>query len=111
MTIRKYWFDMILKEIKKEEYRENKPYWTDRLYYKDGNPQYYDAIQLTNGYDADSPSILMDYLGVNLGKPRPEWCPDQDRGRTLYRIYLGDFIAFHNVPENQKPFRFRETGN
>lgn len=31
LPIKKQWFDMIRREEKKEEYRENKPYWTTRL--------------------------------------------------------------------------------
>lgn len=102
---------MILAEIKKEDYRENKAYWTQKLYWPNGNPKHYDAVQLTNGYNPDSPAILMDYHGVDLGKPNPDWCPPEDHRQTLYRIKLGEFITFHNVPEKSKPLRFRDAGN
>lgn len=31
LTLKKKWFDMILSGVKKEEYREVKAYWVDRL--------------------------------------------------------------------------------
>ncbi len=32
LTLKKKWFDMVLSGIKKEEYREVKPYWNRRLF-------------------------------------------------------------------------------
>lgn len=33
LTLTRKWFDMILRGEKKEEYREIKPYWEQRLYH------------------------------------------------------------------------------
>lgn len=92
---------MIRSGEKKEEYREKKPYWTNRLYYKDGNPIKYDAIQLTNGYDDNSPSIIVEYLGVEMGTPKPGWCPQESEREHLYKIKLGEVLFEQNIPENE----------
>ena len=67
LTLCKKWFDMIKSGIKKEEYREIKPYWETRLRKK------YDAVKFVNGYCKNSPSFLIELEGICEGVGRPEW--------------------------------------
>lgn len=67
LPIKKQWFDMILSGIKKEEYREIKPYWTTRFakYFgivsREGNiikwRQEQKEIVFKNGYGKDAPQF------------------------------------------------------
>lgn len=50
LTLKKKWFDLIKSGVKREEYREMKPYWHTRLLNKN-----YDAIRFRNGYSKDAP--------------------------------------------------------
>lgn len=99
VTIKREWFDMILSGKKKEEYREIKPYWTKRLFYPDGNPVQYSAIRFRNGYDADSPTVLVWYEGVDMGKPNPDWC--EPGWNHVYRLKLGEVISAENLRKGQ----------
>lgn len=59
LTLKKHWFDEILSGRKKVEYREIKPFWEVRLVGKK-----YDVIQFRNGYESDSPTMQVEYLGL-----------------------------------------------
>ncbi len=97
--IKRSWFDMIVygKPPKREEYREIKAYWTAKLFFSDGNRVPWDAIQLENGYDIDSPSVTLWYLGVEMKRPRPEWCEPETKNKVVYAILLGDIIYTKNL--------------
>lgn len=56
LTLKKKWFDMILSGLKKEEYREMKPYWNKRLLGKT-----YDFICFRNGYSKHAPKIIIEF--------------------------------------------------
>lgn len=58
LTVKKRWFDLIKKGIKKTEYREYKPYWIARLKDKKFN-----IIQFKNGYGKNAPTIRVEYFG------------------------------------------------
>lgn len=100
LTVTKQWYEMISSGIKKEEYREIKRYWLNRLFeplakkYKylpdfaigpslDSTkystiPVYtkarqFDAIRFTNGYGGNRPSFLIECKGVKVGTGRKEW--------------------------------------
>lgn len=68
LTLMKKWFDEIASGKKKIEYRKIKPYWTKRLFYKDGKPVKYDLILFKNGYAKDSPKMLVEFKGLRVGK-------------------------------------------
>ena len=55
LTLKKKWFDMIASGEKKEEYREVKAYWINRLWGKEFN-----AVTFKNGYGKNSPSITLE---------------------------------------------------
>lgn len=68
LPIKKFWFDMILSGVKKEEYREIKPYYISR--FKDFGERRW--ITFRNGYSRTSPSFeALCSLREDYG--RPEW--------------------------------------
>lgn len=96
LTLKKKWFDMIKAGVKKEEYREVKPYWSTRL--MNDNPiagttsmKQFDIIRFRNGYSPDSPVIDVECLDVGISStPKPEWS-DNAQG-TFYTLYLGKIL-------------------
>jgi hypothetical protein len=59
LTLKKRYFDKIAAGIKKEEYREIKPYWTKRLEGKT-----FDEILFKNGYSKNARSMRVKWLGM-----------------------------------------------
>lgn len=89
----KYWFDMILNGIKKEEYREIKPYWESRL---DG--KHFDTVKLQWGRNSNSPTIYIECKGIiKGGKGVPEWGWDKE----CYRIKLGKVLNLLNYKNDR----------
>lgn len=95
LTLKKQWFDMILSGEKKEEYREKKTYWVNRLC--SGFPSAYDAkdfdaVQFYNGaYFSDKlPNFLIEWEGMERRTGRPEWGAVE--GTEYFVIKLGEII-------------------
>jgi len=85
LTLKKKWFDMILSGAKKEEYREVKPYWNQRLHTESFN-----AIKFRNGYQKQSPWFIIELLGVQRGLGIVEWgAPERE---VVYILSLGKVI-------------------
>src|SRR5262249_11035712 len=59
LTLEREWFDQIAKGIKRNEYREYKPYWKRRL-----EGRTFDLVRFRNGYTADAPEMLVEYRGL-----------------------------------------------
>jgi len=94
LTLKKKWFDMILAGIKKEEYREIKPYWTKRLF---NIPR---AILFTNGYGKKVPSILIECKGLYRSLGIIEWgAPEKI---AVYILKLGEIIETKNIKGSAK---------
>lgn len=96
LTVSKQWFDMIVAGEKKEEYREIKPYWLNRIT-KDADGDYsyvhttdgkiidltlgsnfrsrYTHVLFINGYRKDSPRIEKEIVSITIGKPKKGLCP------------------------------------
>lgn len=82
LPIKKKWFDMIKSGEKKEEYREIKKYYFNRLpkyfggYYDDGiwlmNANSEKEIVFRNGYSKKSPSIRC-LCSLRVGRGKEEW--------------------------------------
>lgn len=106
LTLEKKWFDMIFSGEKKEEYREIKPYWIRRLV---GNWQQYDdgsifykgdyimpfgitAITFKNGYSKNARQFTIEWKGLEVKEPSPDWAPPQFKGR-VFALRLGDIIS------------------
>lgn len=111
LTLKKKWFDMIASGEKKEEYREIKIYWTNRLVNKPFSQmsksdinllkqdlyacptefwRKYDSVMFTNGYSSDSPQMKVELLGVELGYSKGKWCDGIEE--YFYVIKLGKII-------------------
>ena len=90
LTLKKKWFDLIVLGIKKEEYRELKPYWINRLGGPNDNCVNYDLVTFRNGYAKDAPTITLQCKGITIGKARPEWS-DNWQG-DVFIIKLGKIV-------------------
>lgn len=86
LPIKFEWIEMILPVIKREEYRELKPYWTTRLFNKDGSPKQYKYICFHN-YKTE---WLFYYGGVSVGRGNVQWGAPHDK--DVYKIKIGNFI-------------------
>ena len=64
LTLKKKPFDLIASGKKKEEYREAKTYWINRLLRKD--KKMFDEIYFKNGYKKDSPFMRVECKGIDL---------------------------------------------
>lgn len=89
LTLKKKWFDMIASGEKKEEYREMKLYWINRLveyeWYYEGTQFYdFDIIVFKNGYDTNAPKIVVECLG------NPEWGAPKE---NVFIIKLGKILS------------------
>ena len=94
LTLKKQWFDMISKGVKKEEYREIKDYWIKRL--KDMSLQKpfhafipYDKIVFKNGYAKNAPTMVVEFDGIRIGKGNKDWGADDE---VRFCIKLGNIL-------------------
>jgi len=84
LTLKRKWFDLIATGEKTEEYREIKPYWTTRLKGRD-----YDVVRFRNGYNSDSPYMLVEVKHIVKAYGNAEWGGGDDK---LYVIKLGKVL-------------------
>lgn len=90
LTLKRKWFDMIASGEKREEYREMKHYWHQRLQGKR-----YDAVKFRNGYSKISPTVTVELLGILIGeRGETKWGAPEDR--DVYVLRLGEILA-HNA--------------
>lgn len=94
LTLKKKWFDMIASGEKKEEYREIKPYWYDRLFDNEGMGKGYDIVRFRNGYAKDSPTVDVVCEDITQSTGTKEW--GAESGRQYFVIQLGDIISINN---------------
>ena len=89
LSLKKQWFDMIKSGIKKEEYREIKPFYTVRLTIQASDDydlilsgeisatfQYFDRLVFTLGYpkaDDTDRRLVFKNPKIRIGTGRPEW--------------------------------------
>lgn len=71
LTLKKEWFDMIASGEKREEYRAIKSYWIRRIL-GDKKGQH-DKILFKNGYNSQSPQLLIEFKGATIRQGNPEW--------------------------------------
>jgi hypothetical protein len=102
LTLKKKWFDMIASGEKKEEYRQDKPYWKDRFvkkgYWHSQTCKDFDAVRFKNGYGKNAPVLDVECLGIRLAdldEVQPEWFGSfQDyEGCRVFIITLGKIIC------------------
>ena len=90
LPIKKKWFYQIIEGIKKEEYREIKPYWTKRFKLGDATNKLCEVI-FKNGYKINSPTCRC-YVNIHKGNGKEEWGAKQN---TEY--YVLDIIRVMEV--------------
>lgn len=89
LPLKRKWFDMIKAEVKKEEYREIKPYYTSRLTIQDSDDydlilsgeisvtfQYFDRLVFTLGYPKAGDTerrLVFKNPKIRVGTGKPEW--------------------------------------
>lgn len=86
LTLKRQWFDLIHLGVKRAEYREIKPYWTTRLKGKQ-----YDAVHFRNGYNANSPAMTFELLGIDVGMGFVPWGAPSDV--PVYILRLGKMLV------------------
>lgn len=100
ISVKKEWFDKIVSNEKKEEYREIKPYWIKRL--TTNCEVVYDVVAETycgkviyrpythvlfiNGYGDDKPRVEKEIVWTDIDRPRKGWCPDEFLGKEYFVI-------------------------
>ena len=92
LPIKKKWFDMIRSGVKKEEYREIKPYYTTRIVNelrKSLEPEGQFLVCLRNGYTLKSPELIARCC-VAEGPGREEW--GAVPGVRYYRLHIIEII-------------------
>lgn len=80
LSLKQEWFDLIKAGIKKEEYRELKPYWQKRLKF-----HYFDSLVFTLGYpklEDTERRLVFKNPCISIGTGRPEW------GAEFGRLYF-----------------------
>lgn len=85
LNLHRKWFDMIASTEKKEEYREIKPYWTNRLFNKT-----YNTITFSNGFSKNRKQMVVEFVSVNKGVGNPKWGAPET---PVYIITLGKILT------------------
>lgn len=96
LTLKKKWYDLIASGDKKEEYREDKQYWRNRLLHKGdvAEAKIFDVVVFKNGYHKDAPTMTVKCLGITTGNAKPEWS-DNWQGH-VFIIKLGEILEHSN---------------
>lgn len=104
LTLKKKWFDMIASGEKKEEYRQIKKYWIDRL--KPVNMvernkknelidmgvlfTTFDVVRFRNGYSKNAPTLDIQFEGITIGPGREKWGGGY---KDCFVIKLGELLT------------------
>lgn len=91
LVLKRKWYDMIASGEKTEEYREIKPYWSNRLMWEiDGFCGFnsYKYICFSKGYTKTR--MTFESAGININYGKPEWGAPTDR--NVFIIKLGKRI-------------------
>ena len=112
LTLKKWPFDMIAADIKKEEYREVKPYWIKRFLHPQYN-QYgsvelirvlnkketyrneWDIIRFRNGYSVIAPQMDVEFKSIYYGYAKEEWLGYYTQN-WFFCIELGKIFSIKN---------------
>lgn len=84
LPIKKKWFDMIKSGEKKEEYREIKPYWTNRLKKLDITKPFY--VLFRNGYGNNRPTLKCNIKLMQYFPNKPEWGAEPNKMYYVLKI-------------------------
>ncbi len=97
LTLKKKWFDLIAQGKKKEEYREDKPYWRNRLMEKCSCCSVYsqlkqfDEVHFKNGYHKKCPFMRVKWKRMYQAKVDFE-----DKEKDMFVIKLGKILEIKN---------------
>lgn len=93
LPIKKQWFDLIKQRVKREEYREIKPYYDSRLLDKENKEEFrhYDYVLFKNGYASNSPTLLVELKGIRMGAGKPSW--GAKLNKVYYVLELGKIVG------------------
>lgn len=93
LTLKKNWFEMIASGEKKEDYRELKDYWFDRLTENDYplRAKHFDFVEFKNGYAKSAPTLIVECKGIMIGDAKPEWSDNWQGG--CFIISLGKVVS------------------
>jgi ASC-1-like (ASCH) protein len=90
LTLKKKWLDMISSGFKKEEYREIKNFWINRLTDKQtGELKSFDKIIFQHSYSKNAPKIELSCKGINIGVGNSQWGAEN---KFYFVIKLGEII-------------------
>mgnify|MGYP001545106248 FL=1 len=103
LTITKKWFDMIASGEKKEEYRQDKPYWKQRFvkegYWHSQTCKDFETIIFRNGYAKNAPTMEVECLGIklkDLTDMKDGWFDYPVLGCRVFVISLGKILSISN---------------
>ena len=102
---------MTLSGVKKEEYREIKPFWVNRLCNanigavggdlmdRHKNVAYtfkqFDVTRFMNGMAKDAPVFTIEHKGIRIGEGNPEW--GAEPGKQYFIIMHGEVLETKNI--------------
>lgn len=101
LILKKKWFDMIASGENKEEYREIKPYWINRLQARGcvyDECRDFSLIEFRNGYQNNCPTMQIEYEGATIGCGKEEW--GAEPGKEYYVIKLGKILSVKNYKQH-----------
>ena len=124
LVLKVEWYDMIAAGIKKEEYRELKPFYKQRLERiafhsggatPHGHPimdvsvcrQDYDVVRFHRAYT--NTTMELECKGIRIGRGKPEWGAPTDK--DVYIISLGDFVKAADMATEPKMEAVRQVVN
>lgn len=117
LTLTKKWYIMILSGKKKEEYRQIKPFWINRLTWHEFHKtiididtlnaeifanshslpdndvikrDFYEYVEFKNGYSKNAPTMIVECNGITVGNARPEW--SDNFKEQCFIISLGSIV-------------------
>lgn len=83
LTLKKKWYRLIEQGIKKEDYREIKPWWNVRIW---GHKDEITEVSFSDYVH----SMTFEVENISIGKPKEGWADITDK--DLYIIHLGKRI-------------------
>lgn len=116
LTLKKKWFDMILSGEKKEEYREIKMYWINRLLFNVFNSEIgftlwynsmpdhvtlnhvlkdYKQITFRNGYSKNAPEFTAELKNIIIDVGFKSWGAEPNK--KYFVLKLGNIISTKNL--------------
>lgn len=96
LPLKKEWYEMIESGIKKEEYREIKPYWSKRLLgvetplfshrygYQSCNSNGFTHVRFRYGYTKRT--MLFELEDITIGNGKPEWGAPKDKEVFILKL-------------------------